>query len=427
MPGVEDAVEGEDEVHMQVKLFTHLKDQKYHTPETPFSVPAQSGCTELDNLLKSLLASDNDNEALEGCEFDFLIEGEYLRTSLQDYATAKNVLAETVIRIEYTLRQDSPELSQSLLHNDWVSSVDIHNGKILTGSYDNTVKVWNTGGECLATIEGHTMAVRKVVWNKTDSFISASQDQTAIVWKYNPEDGSTQAVHMCKGHTRSVDCLAVNPAGDKFVSGSWDKMIKIWEAGVDTTAGNEDEADPKRICKKEKENLKQVRTPLQTYSGHKEPVSGLLWSDEHELVSCGWDHCIRLWDATTATNKHTITGNKVVLSIAYSSTNNLLASGGADKFIRLFDARASGDVVHKMLTSHEGWVSSVDWSPNNENLLVSGSYDCSVKLWDIRCINEPLDSLGKHEDKVMCVLWTDPKYILSGAADCCLNIYEYKV
>jgi len=426
MPGVEPIETEEDEVHIQVKLFTQLKDVKYHTPETPFSVPAESACTELDNLVKSLLKSE-ENEDLENFQFDFLIEGEYLRTSIKEYTASKNLSAESVVKIEYTLRQDSPELSQSLLHNDWVSSVDVHDDMILTGSYDNTVKVWNTAGKCLRTIEGHTMAVRKVVWNTLESFISASQDQTAIVWKYNPEDGSSHAIHVCKGHTRSVDSLAVNPSGDKFASGSWDKMIKIWEAGVDTTAGNEDEADPKRICKKDKDNLKQVRTPLQTYSGHKEPVSGLLWHDDQELLSCSWDHCIRLWDASTATNKHTITGNKVVLSIAYSSTKSLLASGSADKFVRLFDVRASGDVVHKMLTSHEGWVSGVDWSPNNENVLVSGSYDCSVKLWDIRCISEPLESLGKHEDKVMCLLWKDPKYILSGAADCCLNVYEYKV
>ena len=305
MPGVE-PIDTEDDAHIQVTLFTHLKDEKYHTPETPFSIPACSGCTELDDLLKSLLATGEEDKQAD-CRFDFLIEGEYLRSSIKEYVTAKSLSAESVVKIEYTICQETPEISQSLLHNDWVSSVDILKDRILTGSYDNTVKVWNTSGDCLATIEGHTMAVRKVVWNSSQSFISASQDQTAIVWKYNHDDGSCHAIHVCKGHTRSVDCLAVNPSGNRFSSGSWDKMIKIWEASVDTTAGNEDEADPKRICKTEKDNLKHIRTPLQTYSGHKEPVSGLLWCDDQELMSCGWDHCIRLWDTNTATNKHTIT------------------------------------------------------------------------------------------------------------------------
>jgi len=402
--------------------------KKYEIQETPFSVPAGSGCNELNDLLRSLLFSENDNNATD-VVFDFLIEGEYLRTSIQEYVTSKNVSTESVIRIEYTLQQESPELSHSLLHNDWVSSVDIRNNNIITGSYDNTIKIWNTDGECLTSIEGHTMAVRKVVWNPlntvTESFISASQDQTAVIWEYNPEDHSSQCMHICKGHTKSVDCLAINPSCTKFASGSWDKMVKIWEAGIDSSACNEDESDPKRICTKEKDNLKQIRTPLLTLSGHKEPVSCLLWSDDHELISSGWDHCIRLWDVNTSSNKHTLTGNKVILSIAYSPNKHLVVSGNADKFVRLFDVRASGDVVHKILSSHDGWVAGVDWSPNNENLLVSGSYDCAVKLWDIRCTSEPLHTLGKHGDKVMCVSWKEPNYVLSGAADCCLNIYEY--
>jgi len=429
MPGVESEESENDIVHAQIKLFTNLKLEKYQTPETPFSLPITSGCSELNSLLLTLLSLP-DQDALN---FDFLVDGELLRSSIKEYLSSKNVTAESEVRIEYTVRQDPPELSQTFLHDDWVSSVDIQYGRIVTGSYDNTVKIWNTEGECLGSIEGHTMAVRKVIWNTPNkalptSFISASQDQTAVIWEYNPEDNTSRAIHVCKGHTRSVDCLATNPSGTRFASGSWDKMIKIWEASVDTSgAGAEQESDAKRQCKSlEKENLKQVRTPLETLSGHKEPVSCVLWNEDGELMSSGWDHCIRVWDANTSTNKHTMTGNKVVLGIAYSASNNLLAAGSADKFVRLFDARASGDVVHKMLTSHEGWVSCVDWSPVDQNILVSGSYDCSIRLWDIRCTSEPLNCLEKHEDKVMCLLWKDPKYILSGAADCTLHVNEYK-
>ena len=50
----------------------------------------------------------------------------------------------------------------------------------------------------------------------------------------------------------------------------------------------------------------------------------------------------------------------------------------------LMSIYSEGMVIKSTLVSHEGWVSSVDWSPVSEYELVSGSYDCSVKLWDTR-------------------------------------------
>ena len=49
-----------------------------------------------------------------------------------------------------------------------------------------------------------------------------------------------------------------------------------------------------------------------------------------------------------------------------------------------FFSPTEGAIVKGSFSSHTGWVSSVAWSPNNENLFISGSYDCLLKLWDTR-------------------------------------------
>ena len=66
-------------------------------------------------------------------------------------------------------------------------------------------------------------------------------------------------------------------------------------------------------------------------------------------------------------------------------------------------------MVQSTLTSHQGWVVAVCWSPDNEHQLLSGSYDSTVRLWDTRSPKIPLFTITAHEGKVLCLDWTLPK------------------
>jgi ribosome biogenesis protein YTM1 len=81
--------------------------------------------------------------------------------------------------------------------------------------------------------------------------------------------------------------------------------------------------------------------------------------------------------------------------------------------------------VWQTLTSHLGWVPSVNFHPQNENLLASGSYDKTVKFWDIRS-KIPLHTISAHSDKVLVVDWDQQERIISGGADNKLKTWEFK-
>lgn len=336
--------------------------------------------TDLNTLINTLLQHSSEEHAT--VNFDFMIQDECIRTTLNEHLREKAISFEEVINIEYAEKFPAPEPQDCLLHDDWVSAVHTKGQWILTGCYDTTVNIWTTKGTHILTIPGHTMPVKAVSWvslNETiGTFVTCSQDQTAMIWQWNIGTNSVECISVCKGHERAIDSIDVSPNGQRFATGSWDTMLKVWSTDFSDV---EISTEPKRS----KKDSGATKTPKMTLQGHRECVSAVQWMDNDTILTGSWDHTIKVWDLHLEGIKTEISGNKPFFDVDYSHLNNLIIAASADKNLRIYDPRLKGgNIIRNTYLGHSKWIQAVTWSTEEEFLFVSGSYDNEIKLWDHR-------------------------------------------
>jgi WD40 repeat protein len=106
----------------------------------------------------------------------------------------------------------------------------------------------------------------------------------------------------------------------------------------------------------------------------------------HQIASGGLDGKINIWDLSTLKSFHSInntTNLSSTTSSIYSLANNanIIATGGPSHTINLFDKRSHANPYITKLIGH---LDNIKCLLMNDRFILSGSSDCSIKLWDLR-------------------------------------------
>ena len=93
------------------------KNEAIRVTETPFAVPTRLNRQGLSQVVNHLLNTS------ENRPFDFLIDGLFLRSSLEKYMRQNMVSEESVLTLEYVEAMPEPKKENQSNHPDWVSAV----------------------------------------------------------------------------------------------------------------------------------------------------------------------------------------------------------------------------------------------------------------------------------------------------------------
>ncbi|CAD6500768.1 BgTH12-06475 [Blumeria graminis f. sp. triticale] len=318
-------------------------------------------------------------------------------------------------------------------HLDSIYCVQFDENKIITGSRDKTIRVWDLKKYiCILIIGPPDIISHYSIMRDNEGqpqHFATMSDMTK-----KPSEAYPATVSFPIYHNQSILCLQFDK--DILATGSSDSTCILYDIKKGykpirqfrhhTAAVLDLVFDTRHIvtCSKDyticiidRENgtlLKQLR-------GHLGPVNAVQLRG-NIIVSCSGDCKVKLWNIDTGKNIKELTGHTNGLACGqFSDNSRYIASAGNDKIIRIWDAN-TGEIL-KSIVAHENLVRSLHID-SISGRLVSGSYDQDIKVFDMATGALLLDFPKWHTCSVLGAK-SDYRRIISTGQDTKILIMDF--
>lgn len=148
---------------------------------------------------------------------------------------------------------------------------------------------------------------------------------------------------------------------------------------------------------------------LPSPKSHKSGITSIsFYPPDHGLfVTSSYDGLVHAWDMNLLVPAHTFTLKTPIYAAAMApkSFHTLIATSSQLPHIRLLDLN-TGAATHSLVGHTTGGTLGLGWSPRDEYILASGGVDGTIRLWDVRqtagclaCLDMGNDGRAKNDSR----------------------------
>ena len=303
-----------------------------------------------------------------------------------------------------------------------VTCLQFDTDKILTGSDDNNINVYDTKtGALKAKLEGHEGGVWALQYNG-NTLVSGSTDRSVRVWDI--ERG--RETQVFRGHTSTVRCLQIvspvktgetadgkavmMPKYPLIITGSRDSTLRVWKLPMPE--------DPPYHQPESSTDDEDCPYFIRMLTGHTHSVRAIA-AHADTLVSGSYDSSVRVWRISTGETVHRLQGHSAkVYSVVLDHKRNRCISGSMDNMVKIWSLD-TGSLINTL----DGHTSLVGLLDLNRDRLVSAAADSTLRIWDPET-GQCKATLSAHTGAITC-FQHDAQKVISGS-DRTLKMWNIK-